>query len=148
MEKWHNSFMENRAKYVVLIGLGFGVAVLIGLWLAIQASAGVVLSDLLGTALLGFIPSALLAGFGAYRYIQADEEPDIIPDVDVRQQRELVDLIHERGAISVEEASQLLQISEYDVKDGIRQLLELGIFTGDIDWETDMLYSQKVKKLN
>ena len=148
MEKWHNLFMENRVKYVVLIGVGFGVAVLVGLWLAIQVSTGVAFADLLGTALIGFIPSALLSGFGAYQYIQSDEEPDVIPDVDVRQQRELVDLIHERGTISIEEASQLLQISEDDVKDGIRQLLELGIFTGDIDWETDMLYSQKIKKLN
>lgn len=140
--------MKSRTKYVVLIGLGFGIAVLVGLWLAIQVSIGESLSDLLGLALLGFIPSALLAGFGAYQYIQADEEPDVIPDIDVRQQRELVDLIHEHGMISIQDASQQLQISEHDVKDAVRQLLELGIFTGDIDWEADVLYSQKVKKLN
>ena len=140
--------MGSRTKYVVLIGFGFGIAVLVGLWLAIQVSAGQTLSDLLGIALIGFVPSAILAGFGSYQYIQADEEPDIIPDIDVRQQRELVDLIHERGSISIQEASRLLNISETDVKDAIRQLLELGIFTGDIDWETDVLYSQKVKKLN
>lgn len=140
--------MESRTKYAVLIGLGFGIAVLAGLWLAIQVSMGQSLSDLLGIALLGFVLSAFLAGLGAYLYIQADEEPDVIPDVDVRQQRELVDLIHEHGMVSVQDAAKLLQISEPDVKDAVRQLLELGIFTGDVDWETNVLYSQNVKKLN
>jgi len=131
-----------------MIGLGFGIAVIIGLWLAVQVSAGNNLLDLIGVALLGFIPSAILAGFGAYRYIQADEEPDDIPDVDVWHQRELVDLLHQHRAISISDVATQLDISEQDVKDAVRQLLELGIFTGDIDWDNDMLYSQKTNKLS
>lgn len=140
--------MVNRTKYAVMIGFGFGIAVLVGLWVAIQVSADQSLSSLLGVALLGFIPSALLAGYGAYQYMQIGEEPDVIPDVDVRHQRELVDLIHERGMISIADASQQLGIREHDVRDAIRQLLELGIFTGDVDWNEDILYSQKTHKLN
>ena len=148
MEKWQESSMSSRATYSVMIGFGFGIAILVGLWLAIQVSAGQSLSNLLGITLIGFIPSALLTGYGAYRYIQSNEEPDVYPDVDVRHQRELVDLIHERGAISIKDASEILDISEQDVKDSIRQLLELGIFTGDIDWATDILYSKKTQKLS
>lgn len=131
-----------------MIGIGFVIAIFVGLWLAIQVSTGEQFGNLLGVALVGFVPSAVFAGYGMYQYIQSDEEPDVIPEVDVRHQRELVDLVHERGAITVAQASQLLEISEIDVKESVRQLLELGIFTGDIDWETDTLYSQKVKKLN
>lgn len=131
-----------------MIGFGFGIAVLVGLWVAIQVSAGQPLSSLLGIVLLGFIPSALLSGYGAYQYSQVDVEPDVIPDVDVRHQRELVDLIHERGMISIADASHQLGISEHHVRDAIRQLLELEIFTGDVDWNEDVLYSQKTQKLN
>jgi hypothetical protein len=140
--------MVNQTKYTLMIGLGFGIAVLVGLWVAIQVSAEQPLSSLLGVALLGFIPSALLAGYGAYQYSQIGQEPDIIPDVDVRQQRELVDLIHERGMVSIADASQELGISEHDVRDAIRQLLELQIFTGDVDWKENVIYSQKTQKLN
>jgi|GEM_PF-1906011 len=139
--------MINRTKYVVMIGFGFGIAMLVGLWVAVQVSANQPLSSLLGIVLVGFIPSALLVGYGAYQYIRVGEEPDVIPDVDVRQQRELVDLIHERGMISIADASQQLGIGEHDVRDAIRQLLELEIFTGDVDWNEDVIYSQKTRKL-
>ena len=146
MEKWH-FHMENRPKYVVMIGLGFTIAVLIGLWLAFQVAAGYALLEQLSIALIGFVPSALLAGYGTYQYIQAGEEPDEIPLIDVRQQRELVDLIHERGMITITEAAQVLDISERDVKDAIRQLFELEIFTGYVDWDNNVVYSQRTKRL-
>ena len=140
--------MVDRTKYAVMIGFGFGIAMLVGLWLAIQVSADEPLSSLIGIALLGFLPSAFLAGYGAYQYIRVGEEPDVIPDIDVRQQRELVDLIHERGMISIVDASQELGIGEHDVRDAIRQLLELEIFTGDVDWNEGLIYSQKTRKLS
>ncbi len=140
--------MLNRSPYAIIIGVGFSIAVVVGLWLALQVSAGNNLLDLIGIALLGFVPSALLVGFGAYKYIQADQEPDDIPDVDVWHQRELIDLLHQHSAISISDVAKKLDISEQDVKDAIRQLLELGIFTGDIDWDNDMLYSQKTNKLS
>ena len=139
--------MVNRTKYAVMIGFGFGIAILVGLWVAIQVSADQPLGNLLGIALVGFMPSALLAGYGAYQYIRVGEEPDIIPDIDIRQQRELVDLIHQRGMISITDASHELGIKEHDVHDAIRQLLELEIFTGDVDWKEGVIYSQKVQKL-
>jgi hypothetical protein len=140
--------MVNRSPYAIMIGIGFGIAVLVGLWLAIQVATGQDLLDQLGIAVVGFIPSTLLVSIGAYRYIQADTEPDVIPDVDVWHQRELVDLLHKNRSISVHDAAQQLGISENDVKESVRQLLELGIFTGDIDWETDTLYSKHTKKLS
>lgn len=140
--------MVNRTKYAIMIGFGFGIAILVGLWVAIQVSADQPLASLLGVALIGFVPSASLAGYGAYQYIRVGEEPDIIPDIDVRQQRELVDLIHERGMVTIADASQQLGIGEHDVRDAIRQLLELEIFTGDVDWNEDVIYSQKTRKLN
>lgn len=139
--------MNSRSSYIIIIGLGFAIAVIIGLWLAIQVSAGNDLLNLIGIALIGFIPSALMAGYGTYQYIQSDEEPDTIPDIDVWHQRELIDLLHQHSAISIPDAAQRLDISENDVKESIRQLLELGIFTGDIDWENEILYSQKTNKL-
>ncbi len=140
--------MVNRTKYAVMIGFGFGIAILVGLWVAIQVSADQPLASLLGVALIGFVPSASLAGYGAYQYIRVGEEPDIIPDIGVRQQRELVDLIHERGMVTIPDASQQLGIGEHDVRDAIRQLLELEIFTGDVDWNEDVIYSHKTRKLN
>lgn len=140
--------MVNRTKYAVMIGCGFGIAIVVGLWVAIQVSADQPLASLLGVALIGFVPSALLAGYGAFQYIRLGDEPDIIPDVDVRQQRELVDLIHERGRVTIADAAEHLEIAEHDVRDAIRQLLELEIFTGDVDWKEDVIYSQKTRKLN
>lgn len=140
--------MGNRTKYAVIIGLGFAIAVIAGLWVAVQVSAGFAFGSVIGTALIAFVPSAILVGYGAYGYIIADQPPDEIPHVDVRHQRELVDLIHLQGAISITEAAQKLDISENDVRDAVRQLLELQIFTGWVDWNEDMLYSQRTRRLD
>lgn len=140
--------MFNRSPYAIMIGIGFAIAVFVGLWLALQVSSGRNILDQLGIAVIGFVPSTLLVGFGAYRYIQADSEPDVIPDVDVWHQRELIDLLHQHRSISIKDAAVQLSISENDVKESVRQLLELGIFTGDIDWETDTLYSHRTQKLS
>lgn len=139
--------MSDRVINIGMIGLGFAIAVLVGLWIAIQVTSGESFGDVLGNAITGFIPSALLVGIGAYRYVQDREPPDEIPDVDVYHQRALVDLIHQRGVITVAEAANALEISENDVRDAVRQLLELQIFTGYIDWNTDTLYSQRTKQL-
>lgn len=131
-----------------MIGTGFAIAVIVGLWLALQVASGQDLLDQLGIAAVGFVPSTLLVSVGAYFYIQADTEPDDIPDVDVWHQRELIDLLHQHRSISIQDAAVQLGISESDVKESVRQLLELGIFTGDIDWESDTLYSQRTQKLS
>ncbi len=140
--------MLNRSRFIILIGVGFAIAVGMGLWLAIQVAIGQSLLDLVGIALIGFVPSAILISYGVHQYIQLDIEPDVIPDVDVWHQRELVDLLHQHHAISIQDVALKLDISENDVKDAVQQLLELGIFTGDIDWENDMLYSHRTQKLS
>ncbi len=66
---------SGRLVGIILIVVGFGVAVIAGLWLASQVTGGQLQS---GGALVGggiaFIPVALLTGFGIYMYVQGGKE--------------------------------------------------------------------------
>ncbi|MBK8026090.1 MAG: hypothetical protein IPK19_33070 [Chloroflexi bacterium] len=137
---------QSRLVGLILGVVGLGVALIAGLWIASQVSAGSLES---GGALLGaglvFIPVALLLGFGVYLFVrggtQAQEESVM------QKQRQLLDIVRSRGQVSVNDMALEMRVSVDAVKDMIHQLVGLQVFSGYVNWNEGTLYSAEASNL-
>lgn len=129
---------------IILIVTGFIVAVLAGLWLAVQAAdlqpGGLVLG-----AGLAFIPVALLIGFGIFLYVRGGREAE--RESAMQQQRRLLDILKSRGQVGVNEMALEMGLSVDTVKDLVHQLVGLQVFSGYVNWRDGTLYSSDASKL-
>jgi hypothetical protein len=135
-----------RLVGIILLVVGFGVAVIAGLWLALQVSNDQITS---GGAVVGagiaFIPVALLAGFGIYMYIQGGKEA--VEESAMQKQRQLLDIVKSRGEVSVSDLAMEMQVNADSVKDMVHQLVGLQVFSGYINWDKGTLYSTDASQL-
>jgi hypothetical protein len=135
-----------RLVGIILVAVGFGVAVIAGLWLALQASSGQISS---GGAVVGaglaFIPVALLAGFGIYMYVQGGKEA--VEESTMQKQRQLLDIVKSRGEVSVSNLAMEMNVKVDDVKNMVHQLVGLQVFSGYINWDKGILYSTDASNL-
>ncbi|MBC6934299.1 MAG: hypothetical protein DWB42_00495 [Chloroflexi bacterium] len=135
-----------RLVGIILIIVGFGVAVIAGLWLAFQVSSESLSG---GGALVGagiaFIPVALLVGFGIYMFVQGGKEAE--EESSMQKQRRLLDIVKSRGQVSVPDVAMEMQISVEVVKDLVHQLVGLQVFSGYVNWQDGVLYSSDASKL-
>jgi len=129
---------------VMLIVAGFVIAVLAGLWLAVQSSAlepgGLVLG-----AGLAFIPIALVIGFGIYLYVRGSREAEHTSTM--QMQRRLLDILKSKGQVGVHEMALELGVSVDTVKDLVHQLVGLQVFSGYVNWRDGVLYSSDASQL-
>jgi hypothetical protein len=138
--------MNGRLLGIILTVVGFGVAVIAGLWLATQVSnqeleaGGAVLG-----AGLAFIPVALLLGAGIYLYVRGGEEAK--EESVMRKQRQLMDIVRSRGQVSVNDVALEMNSSVDSIKSMIHDLVGLQVFSGYINWNEGTLYSSEAAKL-
>ncbi len=137
---------SGRLVGVILIVVGFGIAVIAGLWLASQVSGGQVQS---GGALIGaglaFIPVALLVGFGIYLYVQGGKEAE--SESEMQKQRQLLDIVKSRGQVAVSDLALEMKTNVDTVKSMVHQLVGLQVFSGYINWDKGILYSSDASNL-
>ncbi|MBI1277204.1 MAG: hypothetical protein GC179_03655 [Anaerolineaceae bacterium] len=137
---------SGRLVGIILIVVGFGIAVIAGLWLASQVSAGQVQS---GGALIGaglaFIPVALLVGFGIYLYVQGGKEAET--ESEMQKQRQLLDIVKSRGQVAVSDLALEMKTNVDTVKSMVHQLVGLQVFSGYINWDKGILYSSDASNL-
>ena len=135
-----------RLLGVILTVVGLGVAVIAGLYLATQVSAG----DLTGGgavfgAGLAFIPVALLIGFGVYNFIRGGSEAET--ESVMHQQRQLLDILKSRGQVSVNDMALEMHVPVEQVKNMVHQLVGLQVFSGYVNWQEGTLYSSDASQL-
>lgn len=135
-----------RLVGIILIVVGFGIAVIAGLWLALQAS-GSNLSA--GGAVVGagiaFIPVALLVGFGIFMFVRGGQEA--VEESSMQQQRQLLDIVKSRGQVPVADLALEMHANVDTVRNLIHQLVGLQVFSGYINWEKGIIYSSDASKL-
>ncbi len=131
---------------MILIGIGLGVALLGGLFIAVQTSSGQLQA---GGAVLGaglaFIPVALLVGFGIYMVVQGGQEA--AEESVMQKQRQLLDILKSRGQVSVSDMALEMQVSGDTIKNMVHQLVGLQVFSGYANWQNGVLYSSDASQL-
>lgn len=133
-----------RLTGVILIVVGFGIAVIAGLWLALQAQQIGGGGTLLGAG-IAFIPVAILVGGGIYMYVIGGREA--VHESSMRQQRELLDVVKSRGEVSIADLAMELKVNVDTVKSLVYQLVGLQVFSGYVNWDKGVLYSSEASQL-
>ena len=137
---------SGRLIGIILILIGFGIAILVGFWLAVQTgndeieAGGAVLG-----AVLAFVVIAPLVGFGIYMYVKGGQEAE--EESVMAKQRQLLDIVKSRGQVTVEDMAIEMQTDLNQVKNMIHQLVGLQVFSGYINWDDGILYSSDASKL-
>lgn len=137
-------FMDlNRQQWfgVGVTIVGFVIVALASLWLASLASAGETdTGGLLVRAGGVFVFVLPMFIFGIYQYTQGSDDEDAVHE-EMVPARQMMDIINERGEISLHDLSIAMQTDAETVKAAIISLLELKVFAGYADWQNDMIYS-------
>jgi hypothetical protein len=137
---------QTRLLGIILGVVGLGVALIAGLWLASQVSAGALTS---GGAIVGaafaFIPVALLLGFGVYFFNRGAIE--VLDETMMQKQRRLLDIVKSRGKVNVSELAIEMQLTADAVRDMVHQLVGLQVFSGYVNWQDGVLYSDEAANL-
>jgi hypothetical protein len=137
---------SSRLIGIVLMVVGFGAALVAGLWIASQVSGGTLQS---GGALLGagivFIPVALLVGGGIYLFFQGGKEAQRTSEM--QRQRQVLDIVRSRGQVSVADLALEMGVPASQVKDYVHQLVGLQVFSGYVNWDEGELYSVDASQL-
>lgn len=137
---------SGRLIGIILIVVGFGVAVLAGAYLSVQAGTEALTA---GGAVIGaglaFIPVAVLVGFGILLYVRGGQEAE--EESVMQKQRQLLDMVKTRGQVSVNDLAVDMRLSVDSIKDMVRQLVGLQVFSGYVNWDDGILYSSDASKL-
>lgn len=137
---------QSRLIGIILAVIGFGVAVIAGLFLAVQVSqenlsAG---GAVVGAA-LAFVPVALLVGFGIFMYVKGGEEAR--EDTAMQKQRQLLDVVRSRGQVEVHDLAIEMNTNVDEVRSMVHQLVGLQVFSGYVNWDDGMLFSAEAANL-
>lgn len=138
--------MNTKLIGIILIVCGLVLAVLGGLWLATQLSSGELNAGgaTLGAGLI-FIPVALLEGVGLFLVAKGSSQQR--EQSHMQLQRRLLDIVKSRGQVAVDDIALELATSRDQVRDMVHQLVGLQVFSGYVNWDEGMLYSEDASKL-
>jgi hypothetical protein len=136
---------SGRLTGVILSVVGFGVAIIAGLFLAAQVSAGMSPGAAVVGAGLAFIPVALLVGFGLYMYVKGGHEAE--QESVMQKQRQLLDILKSRGQVRIHDMALEMGVNVDTVKAMVYELVGLQVFSGYVNWDKGVLYSSDATKL-
>ncbi|MCO5184864.1 MAG: hypothetical protein M9941_14110 [Anaerolineae bacterium] len=103
-----------------------------------------------GASMLGFgmivIPLVLiLGGFGVYMVYAGQREAEQMAHV--KQQRELLSIIQTRGQANISDVVIEMNSTQDEVKHMIHDLVGKGLYSGYINWNDGILYSEQASQL-
>jgi hypothetical protein len=138
---------QGRLIGVMMIVVGFGVAIIAGLYLAVQVSndeleAG---GAVVGAA-LAFIVVAPFVGFGIFMFVKGGQEAE--EESVMQKQRQLLDIVKSRGQVDVNNLALELNLSVDKVQNLVHQLVGLQVFSGYINWDDGTLFSSEASNLH
>ncbi len=138
---------SSKTAGMVLIGVGGLIFIAAGGFMLASISEGdlTLPGAVLGIVLFGLLPLLVLGGFGIMLLVRGKaEEADMAT---VRQQEQLLGMIQAQGQVSLSEVMLRLKLNREELEQMIYQLVNMGIFSGYIDWSKQMLYSAEAGKV-
>lgn len=138
--------MGRTLGIILLIG-GTLVAIVLGVLMMTYSREGSLTS---GAAVLGFTLGFLVLvlpqwGFGAYLLWQGNQDAAVAATAE--KQRELLDIIKSRGQVDIGDVAIEMQVPKDEVHEMLHQLVGMGLYSGYINWDEGMLYSQEASQI-
>ncbi len=133
-----------RLTGMILLLIGLGIGVIAVLWVLTNddlEQAARILG--LGMALLIFVGP--LAGGGLYLLFAGTQEAR--QAADAATQRMLLNIIQSRGEVPIDDLALEMQLPREQIRDMVHHLVGLGVFSGYINWDKGVLYSQEASHL-
>jgi hypothetical protein len=141
----------NSGKTVGAILIGIGVVIFLAVSIFISSGTGIGTGEVnaagatIGIVLFGVLPLLLLGGGGLYLFRRGQGEEREMAEV--RKKERLLGIIQAQGKVSLGTMMIESKMSRDDVKTAIYDLVNLGLFSGYIDWQSQTFYSQDASRV-
>ncbi|MEW5958363.1 MAG: hypothetical protein AB1801_11595 [Chloroflexota bacterium] len=141
--------MGNNGRLIGVILLIVGIVVFFGCSAVSFFSTRNVETGGAGGFVLGLVISLLIAvplvGAGAFLLVRSRTEA--ATQTDRTRQRKMLDMVKTRGQVDLSELVFDLNVTQDQLRDDVYRLVGLGLFTGYVNWDKGVLYSQEASKL-
>lgn len=136
-----------RALGYILIAGGIVVGIVIFVLMRTYTNEGSLSS---GAATLGMVIGFLVLvlpqlAIGTLILVRGQQEAKTAGKA--AQQRELLGMIEARGQVYISDVAIEMQLSRDEVKSMLYSLVSMGLFSGYINWDEGVLYSQQASQL-
>ncbi len=99
----------------------------------------------LGFGLFGLMPLLVLGGAGVYLLVSGRREEAQLEEAQKRER--IVGMIEAQGRVPIDRIMAEMGMTQQDIKTAIYDLVNLGLFTGYINWEDMTFYSAEASKV-
>jgi DNA-directed RNA polymerase subunit RPC12/RpoP len=141
--------MANNGRLIGIILLIGGIVVLFGCSAVSFFSTRNVETGAAGGFVLGLVISVLVAvplvGGGIFLMVRSRTEA--ATQTERVRQRQILDMVKTRGQVDLSDLVFELNVSRDQIRADIYRLVGLGLFTGYVNWDKGVLYSQEASKL-
>lgn len=134
----------NRLFGIILLAVGIGIGLIAVLWLFTNED----LEDsarILGLGIVLLVLVTPLVGGGVYLLFSGGQEAQRAQEA--ARQRTLLNIVQSRGQVSLTDLAVEMQIPREQIKESVMGLVGLGVFSGYINWDKDLLYSEQASQL-
>ncbi len=102
-----------------------------------------------GGFVLGMVISLLIALplLGAGVFLISRGRTEAVAQADQARLRKILDMVKSRGQVDISQLVFELNVSADQIRDDVYKLVGLGLFTGYVNWDKGVLYSQEASKL-
>lgn len=102
-------------------------------------------ASMLGFGIIVVPLTLILGGFGFYLYRAGQREA--VQMARVTQQRELLNMIQTRGQVAISDVVIEMNSTRDQVKQWVHDLVGKGLYSGYINWDEGVLYSEQASQL-
>ena len=136
-----------RTVGIVLIVAGLLVCLVVSLFVGSGLAAGRtnLAATILGIGLFGIIPLVLLGGVGVYLLVSGTSEARDLAEV--RKKERLLGMIQSQGKVSLNAIMIEQHLTREQVRNDIYELVNQGLFSGYIDWQSATFYSKDAARV-
>lgn len=137
-----------RTVGVLLIVVAVAICLIGSLWLGANLMSGSaqIGGTVLGFALLFIVLVAPLGGFGIVTLMRGRAEQSETEQAD--EMRKILDMVKTRGRVNVSDVVIELKADMPTVQNMIYRLVGMGVFSGYVNWDEGVLYSEDASALH
>lgn len=132
---------------IILLIVGLVICGVVSLFVGVGALSGqtTMAGAILGIGAFGIIPLLLFGGVGAFLFAHGSAEERELAAV--RQKERLLGLIQAQGKVTLNTIMVEQRLTREQVKNYIYELVQQGLFSGYIDWNTNTFYSKDAARV-